>query len=134
MNAQEIEQLCTPEYVDQILKFAALMPMWRNFGGTWLRKCEKEHMVWSTIRACAMNYEEHRIPCSIRGDSVFQDCHNGLVENRESYRAILDDGYLIESECPEKMQANHAGGVVLFPTQKLLDALAVHFSDAVSRY
>lgn len=133
MTAQEISQLCTPEYVAQIFKFAGLIKdNWSLC--EFLGKTEKEYMVATTIHACRINLEMHGVPCSIRGDSVFMDGGSGLQQNSSSYRALLEDGYLIESECPKQMQADHAGAVVLFPTQKLLNALAAHFDKAISRY
>ena len=85
-----------------------------------LGKAEKEMLVATTIHACVRNFDEHGEVFSFRGNSLDQDSGAGLVENRSSYRALLDDGYLVETV--------REGRAVIKPTVKLLEKLERFFS------
>lgn len=80
-----------------------------------LGNSEMEYMVAETIHAARLNLAEHGEPFSFRGDNVFSNYGNGLVNNANAYQRLLDDGLFRE-------ERRH-GRPVIFPTSKLTDKL-----------
>jgi hypothetical protein len=79
---------------------------------------EKELMVAQTISAAVINYDQHGEPFSIKGNV------NSSMANSESYHWLCGQGYFQEA----KRMVDGKSQSVIFPTDKLLKKLRLHFS------
>jgi hypothetical protein len=80
-----------------------------------IRKAEREFMVWETISAAVVNLRKHGEPFSFRDNNVFAVHNGGLIDNNSAYRYLVKNGYFAEQE--------QSGRTVIFPTEKLLARL-----------
>lgn len=77
---------------------------------------EKEYMAAETIHACRINHAAHGECFSFKGN--IKDGGGMLVQNVQSYRWLVENGYFEEGQ--------HGGKTIIIPTDKLLMKLERH--------
>ena len=100
-----------------------------NLMGSWLENCEAEVMVAQTIAAANVNLAKRGEAFSIRGPGVLGGRQRCGTNNGSAYRRLCDEGYFRE----EQRNIDGEPTIVIFPTQKLTQALHQHFAKPTGR-
>ena len=106
--------------VDQLHKLAKKTEG-RGMMGSWLRNCEAEVIVSQLLCGASYNMKQSNGPYSVREDNVLKGRQNCGTDNLAAYRRLQEGGYFVERAADDETH--------LYPTQKLLDAVAGHFAQ-----
>lgn len=113
-----------PIDVDQLHRLAALVPDDFAMMGSWLNVLEAECMVAQTLRVASRNAAKGLFAYSVRDANVLQGRQVCGTNNASSYARLLREELLIELVTGDETH--------VYPTQKLLDAVEVHFRKEVA--
>lgn len=76
----------------------------RLFWNSVWQKGESEALVQQTLGACKLNLDEHGDPFSWLGNGTRVSSGNGLCNNPEGMRRIIDGGYIVVEDAPQGLK------------------------------